>query len=359
MKFNFKLISFKRLYIHFCFLALLNIFFSTDNSQAKTFSINDIEVSRPFEINFNKNEIIDEGFTRAFDQLVLSVTQTKDQKKLEKTSLSLIKGMIETFSIKEEKFIDGIYYLTLNVAFNKKKIFKLLESNNIFPSLPIKKNIFFIPIIIDENKNEILVFSENYLFNNWNSNIKKHYLLNYILPTEDLEDLNLIKYNSKNLENYDFKEIIKKYNLEDYIIMIVFKNNNEIRVLNKINFNNEIDLQNLRFQKLNFDSNSEIKEFIKNLKLTYENYWKSKNEINTSVKLSLTVSIKNNNNLKISQFEKLLTNIDLIYNFYIFKFDNNNIIYKIIFNGSPDKFLKIMNEKDYKFDTQNKVWVIK
>ena len=28
--------------------------------------------------------------------------------------------MIETFSIKEEKFIDDIYYLTLNVSFNKK-----------------------------------------------------------------------------------------------------------------------------------------------------------------------------------------------------------------------------------------------
>ena len=359
MKFNFKLISFKRLYIHFCFLALLNIFFSTDNSQAKTFSINDIEVSRPFEINFNKNEIIDEGFIRAFDQLVLSVTQTKDQKKLEKTSLSLIKGMIETFSIKEEKFIDGIYYLTLNVAFNKKKIFKLLESNNIFPSLPIKKNIFFIPIIIDENKNEILVFSENYLFNNWNSNIKKHYLLNYILPTEDLEDLNLIKYNSKNLENYDFKEIIKKYNLDDYIIMIIFKNNKEIRVLNKISFNEIVDLKNLKFQNLNLNNDKEINEFIENLKTLYEDYWKSKNEINTSVKLSLTILINNKDNSKISQFEEILTNVDLIYDFYIFKFNNKSNIYKVVFNGSPDYFLKIMKDKNYEFETQNQIWVLK
>ena len=39
--------------------------------------------------------------------------------------------MIETFSIKEEKFIDEIYYLALNVSFNKKNIFDLLESNGI------------------------------------------------------------------------------------------------------------------------------------------------------------------------------------------------------------------------------------
>ena len=65
MKFNIKLFNYKRLYIHFCLLALLNIFFSTEIIQAKTFSINDVEISTPFEINFDKNKIIDEGFALA------------------------------------------------------------------------------------------------------------------------------------------------------------------------------------------------------------------------------------------------------------------------------------------------------
>jgi hypothetical protein len=358
MKFNFKFFTFKKLYIHFCFLALLNIFFSTENTHAKTFSINDIEISTPFEMNFNKNEIIDEGFTQAFNQLILSTVQTKDQKKLKNISLSLIKGMIETFSIKEEKFVDEVYFLTLNVSFNKKKIFSLLESKNIFPSLPIKKSVFFIPIILDENRDEILMFSESNLFNKWNSNIKKYHLLEYVLPTEDLEDFNLIKRNSENLENYDFKEIIKKYNLDDYIITIVFKNDDEIRVLNKINFNGKIDLKNLSLKNLSLNNDIEIEEFTKNLKVIFENYWKVKNEINTSVKLTLSVSIDNNNNSKISEFEKILANIDLIYDFYIFKFNNKNNIYKIIFNGSPGYFLKIMKNKNYEFDTQNQIWIL-
>ena len=53
------------------------------------------------------------------------------------------------------------------------------------------------------------IFSENNLFKNWNLNKKKFHLLNYILPTEDLEDFNLIKNKLSDLENYDFKEIIK------------------------------------------------------------------------------------------------------------------------------------------------------
>ncbi len=359
MKFNFKFSNLNRLYNYFWFLALINIFFSTDRLHANTFSVNDIEISAPFEINFNKNEIIDEGFIQAFDQLILSIAQTKDQKKLKQTSVSTVKGMIETFAIKEEKFIDEIYYLTLNVSFDKKKIFNLLERKNIFPSLPLQKKILFIPIILDEDKSEVQIFSESYLFNNWNLIKKKYHLLKYILPTEDLEDFNLIKSKSNNLENYDFQEIISKYNLEDYIVMIIFKNDQEIRVLNKINLNGSMDLKNFRFKGLNLDKDNEIQELIEKLKTVYENYWKSKNQINTSVKLSLWISIENNDNSKIFQLEKTLTNIDLIYDFNIYKFDNKRNIYKIIFNGSPDSFLKIMKDNDYEFDTQNQIWVTK
>ena len=358
MRFNIKLFNYRRLYIHFCFLALLNIFFSTENIQAKTFLINDIEISTPFEINFDKNNIIDEGFLQAFDMLVLSIAQTKDQKKLNKTPLSLIKGMIETFSIKEEKFIDEIYYLSLNVSFNKKKILNLMEKKNIFPSPPVEKNIFFLPIIVDRDSDDISIFSENYIYNNWNSNNQKYHLLRYILPTEDLEDFNLIKRNSKYLESYNFSEIIKKYNLDEYIIAIIFKENNMIKVLNKINFNQQENFKNISFQNLNIDNDQEANKLVESLKIIYENYWKSENEINTSVKISLTISI-NNDNSKISKFEEILNDMDLVYDFSIYKFDNKDSFYKIIFNGSPEHFIKIMKNKNYKFDIQNQIWIIK
>ena len=269
-----------------------------------------------------------------------------------------IKGMIETFSIKEEKFIDEIYYLTLNVSFNKKNIFDLLESKNVFPSLPFKKNFLFIPVFVDQNKNQVSIFSENKLYTSWNSNNKRYNLLNYILPTQDLEDFSLIKKNINNLETYDFKGILDKYNIDDYIIMIVFKNNNKIRVLNKIFFNKKNNLKNLNFDGVNFDNEEEIYEFIDNLKLVYEDFWKSQNQINTSVKLSLNISVDNSNNIKINKFEKILSTMDLIYNFSIYKFNNQNNFYKVIFNGTPDKFLEVMSDQNYDFEIKNKIWVL-
>jgi len=358
MKFISQLKKLKPLYNFFLFLALINIFFSTGKSDAKTFSINDIEISTPFEINFNKNEIIDKGFVEAFYELIFSIVQSKDQIKLKNTSINQIKGMIETFSIIEEKFIDEIYYLTLNVSFNKKYIFDLLETKNIFPSLPVKKDFLFIPVLVDQSKNQVSMFSENKLFSIWNSNNKKYSLLNYILPTQDLDDFSLIKRNINNLEGYDFKEIINKYNISDHIIMIVFKDNNKIRVFNKIFFNQKNNLKNLNYTEVNFDNEEEIFKFVDNLKLVYEDFWKSQNQINTSVKLSLNISVDNSNNIKINKFEKILSNMDLIYNFSIYKFNNRNNFYKVVFNGTPDKFLEVMNYYNYDFEIKNKIWVL-
>ena len=353
-----QLVKLKNLYIFFFILALLNIFFSTENSNAKTFLISEIEISTPFNDGFDKNEIINESFVKAYTQLILLTAQSIDVKKLTNIPIKQIKGLVETFSIREEKFIDEVYYLTLDVSFNKKNFFDLLESKNIFPSLLIKKNLMFIPIIVDEDTNQILLFSENQLFKFWNSKKQKYHLLNYILPNEDIEDFNLIKRNIKNLENYDFNSITKKYNFDDYIIMIIFKNNQGIRVLNKIVFNKNKNIKNFKFKNLNLNNLNHLDKFIKNQKLVFEDYWKLKNQINTSIKLNLTISVDNSNNIKINQLEDYLSNIELIYNFNIFKFDNKKNVYKIIFNGTREKFLEIMRNKNYTFQIKNKVWVL-
>ena len=44
-------------------------------------------------------------------------------------------------------------------------------------------------------------------------------------------------------------------------------------------------------------------------------------------------------------FEENLNQLDLIYDYYIYKLDKDYTFYHIIFNGSPDIFIKKMNEK--------------
>ena len=70
MKSNSIIIHFKILYIFFLFLSLNIFFFSTVKCKAKAFEIDNVNISRPFEINFNKNEVIDEGFKKAYQNLI-------------------------------------------------------------------------------------------------------------------------------------------------------------------------------------------------------------------------------------------------------------------------------------------------
>ena len=146
---NYKKIHLKFLYIFFLYLSLLIFFFSTDKLKAKSFEINNIEISKPFEMKFDKNKVIDEGFKKAFFELILLTVNSSEQKKINNIKINEIKGMIESFSIKEEKFIDETYYVNLGVSFNKKNVFSFLEKKNIFPSIPLKKKVIFIPVIID------------------------------------------------------------------------------------------------------------------------------------------------------------------------------------------------------------------
>ena len=348
----------KRLYIFFSILALIIFFFSTEKVRAKSFEINNIEISKPFKKNFDKNKVIDEGFRKAFLELIYKLTKSSDYKKLEIFSLNEIKSMIETFSIEEEKFINQDYNVTLGVSFNKRKIFNYLEKRNVYPSQIINKKFLFIPILIDEKINDLLIFSNNPIYDNWNTNIKAYDLIEYLLPSEDLEDLSLIKKNLNNIETYDFGEIVKKYDLNNYIVSLIFKSNNEIKVLSKIyNGKNEI-IKNNSFQNLNLNNNEDLNILIENLKNLFENNWKKLNEINTSIKLPIIIKIKNDN-LEISKnFELYLSEIDLVSDYSVQKFNKEFIFYEVLFNGTVQNFINLMKNKNYNLDTQKKVWMI-
>ena len=358
MTFKFYMHSCKRLYIFFWILSLLIFFFSTEKVRAKSFEINDIEISKPFKKDFDKNKVINDGFRKAFLELIYKLTKSSDYKKLEIFNINEVKSMIETFSIQEEKFVNKVYYVTLGVSFNKKKIFNYLEKKNIYPAQIINKKFLFIPIIIDENINGLSIFSDNPIYNNWNSNIKTYELIEYLLPSEDLEDFNLIKKNLDSIETYDFNEIVKKYYMNNYIISLIFKSNDEIRVLSKIYNEKKEIIKNNSFQNLNLSNDEDLSFFVSKLKNLFEDTWKKLNEINTSIKLSIIIKTENDNLKKSARFESDLNDIELVNDYYIQKFDKQFIFYEILFNGTVKNFINIMENKNYNLNTQKKIWIL-
>ena len=354
-----KLISSQKVYIFFISFVLFIIIFSTTFLYANTFKVSNIEISSPFELNFKKSRVIDTGFRTSFLNLLSMITTSSDKDKVKNIPLKELKGMIHSFTINNEKFVNNEYFARLETTFNKKKVLSFLEKNNIFPSIPIRNKVLLIPVLVDTELEMIYLFNVNVFHQKWNAEKKNYHLLEYLLPSEDLQDLNKIQEMSKSIESYDFINLVKKYDLKDYIILIIFKNKNEIKILSKINLNNSLNIDNQRYTKINLETEKDFLKIVEQLKITYENYWKKHNEINTSIKLPITVMINSTKYKRIKDLEKTLENIDLISSFYIQKFDSNSTYYKIIYNGSPKVFFNDMSKRNFDLIMKNNIWTIK
>ena len=359
MQFKNKLSNLNKVYIFFFSTVLIINIISTSTSSASTFKIKDLEISEPFNVNFNKEKVINKAFREAFIELISMITTSSDQKKIRKTSINEIKSLIDSFTMNKERFVSNSYLVNFDVGFNKKNTLNFFEKKNIFPSIPQKKEILLIPIFVDLQSSQVSLFNDNLFYNKWNLNKERFFLLNYILPTEDLEDVNLILKNKESIEEYDFQSIVKKYNIADFIVVIIYKNFNELNILSKIKINNISKIESQSFKEVNINDSQSLNSVLFDLKNTYENYWKGINKINTSIKLPLSVSLDSTKYKKILNLESTLDDLDSVFSYEISQFDNKIIHYKIIYNGPPNKFLIDLNTKGIEIDTQNQNWKIK
>ena len=340
-----KLLKLKKVYIFFISYVLFIIIFFTTYLNANTFRVSDINISSPFDLNFKKSSVIDRGFKISFSSLLSMITTSGDKNKIKDISIKELKSMIDSFTISDEKFINNEYFAKLETTFNKRKILTFLETKNIFPSIPLKNKVLLVPVLVNTETDNIYLFNNNIFYDRWNDTKKNYQLLDYLLPSEDLEDLNKLQEMSDSVESYDFINLITKYDLKDYIISIIYKNNDEIKILSKINLNNSFKINNQKYSNINLANEKDFNMILENLKNFYEDEWKKNNEINTSIKLPLNISIRSTDYKKIMYLEEVLANIDLISNFYILKFNNKFIQYRIIYNGSPKTFFNDMKNR--------------
>ena len=214
-------------------------------------------------------------------------------------------------------------------------------------------------ILIDNDEDKVLLFDRNPFYLKWNDNTKNFSQINYVLHEEDILDLKLINENKDIIENFKFDQIIKKYDTEDYIVVIYFESKNNLRVLSKMFYEGKVKISNQSYKKKDILNNSQLLSIIEKTKIFFEDIWKQNNQINTSIKLPINISINSKRVKQIQSFENYLAQLDLVSNFYVTSFNNNNTIYKIIFNGNPNQFLNLMREKDIDIDIDKEVWKVR
>ena len=153
--------------------------------------------------------------------------------------------------------------------------------------------------------------------------------------------------------------MINKYDIKDSIILIIYKEGNGIRTLSKVNLNNTLKIQNKNYPKTDILNEDNFSNIVKGLKQFYEDQWKKNNEINTSIKLPITISINSKKTKKIIELERVLDSMDLVSDFNILNFNSESVQYKITYNGTPNIFLNDMEKKNIELEMKNNIWTIK
>ena len=347
------------LYFHFLLLILIFIKFSTIELFADNYTVKDINIKEQYDINFNKDEVINKGFEKAFKTLIFRIVENKDKDLFDDISSKKISSLIDNFSITNEQFVNNNYEVDFKVKFDKKKLLSFIRSKKVTSSVPKTSNVLFIPIVIDVKTNEINYFNKNYFYNNWNNINKNYFLLNYSLPDENIENFRLFQKIKNNIENDDLSEITNKYNFENIFIVIFYKNKTSLKIYSKISFSNSDFNFNINKIISNYSDYEKLDNIILSLKNLYEDKWKLINKINTSITNSIRISAENSSYIITDKLEYLLNQSDFVYGYEIERFNNNEIIYRIIYNSNTDKFLNTLKVNDIIVNSSGNIWKIK
>ena len=355
---NKNLIYLNKTYIIF-FITLLFLIFYVSRVDSAIFKVEQIEISEPFDENFKKEKVIDKAFILAFKKLINMTVSSNKIEKIGTLKVKEIKNLIDSFQIKNEKFKNNEYSALIEVNFNRQNTFLFFEKKNIFPSIPLKKELIILPIFVDEASQDIFIFNKNPFFENWNKNVKSYHLLKYVLPSEDIDIINVLNKEINNLEEFEFSKLVQNYNFKEYIVCLIYDEKDRYKVYSKIKIKNKNKIVSKSYPKNNIKEPKILENLINDFKKVYEDEWKEINKINRSVKLAINLSLSSSNFERNIEFQKFLSSTDQISKYSIKNFNNKIINYKIIFNGSPKQFITFAKQKNFLIDTKKQVWEVK
>ena len=335
----------------------LLLFYSKSFSEENVFTIDEVKVNGTFDINFSREEYIDKVFLESYKMLMSKILLSSDFNKLSLLSLNRIKNLISNFQILNETYINGEYIGTYKVYFNEKKVKKFLNRNNVSFSQPKKIIAIFYPVLFIDNK--LQDFTNNYFYKYWNEIKIKNELISFILPIEDLDDVYKIKKMKNSFEELNIKNIVEKYNIDNYAFAFIENENNKLNVYLKTNFNKNKISKNISYKNFDINNKKNLKNILKDLKIKVTDIWKKENEINLSSPLSLNIKFINTKPNRIDIFKDTLDKINTIDNYFIEEININYAFIKIFYYGNPKKLTEELLKFSYELKNDQGRWVVR
>ena len=199
----------------------------------------------------------------------------------------------------------------------------------------------------------------NYFYNSWNEDEKETDLIEYILPAENIDDILLIRKYQNSLESIDVKKILSKYDIKDYIFLIINSENDTYKIFLKgLTSGNEV-IKSFALSTTNKNIEVRKKELIKKIKTEVSETWKSQNliDVRTPSFLNIFLDIKKNDDLL--NLQRVLNKIELIQKHSVMELNKDYARIKIRYIGEISKIKSKFTEQKIKINIVDNQWTLR
>jgi len=186
-------------------------------------------------------------------------------------------------------------------------------------------------------------------------------LIQYILPSENIEDIQLINNYKDNIFELNISNFFKEYEFEN----IVFLNIDMTKDTAKIYINTRIEGKKLNKNlviknKRELDQENFNNQIILEINNTITDLIKSQNLIDVKTPSFLNVSIKiNNKKSNLAEFNNRIKNIDLIDNYYVQQINKDYVLVKIRYLGKISKIINKLKKQNIDLQMIKGQWQLK
>ena len=337
-------------------ILILIVFLKTGNllSENNLFNVNNILLEKKDSISSNK--LANQAIENAFIKLKNKVLLNEDIPKVSDLNFREIRKLVKYYNISKNSE-EKNNQINFSVTFDKDKIHNLFYSKGISYSDISDKEFYILPILFKDN--EIFIFSNNIFYDNWN-NKNKEDLLEFILPTENIELIQIINKSRENLIDLELTNVFKEYSNKNVALAIIeYSVTEEKKIYLKSKIEDKIISRSFILKKNTPEKQNLNKKIIHRIKDEITNLVKSQNLIDVRTPSFLNVKLNLNKKNNLVLLNSKIKKIDLIENIFVQEYNKDYVNLRIKYLGKLEKIINQLKKENINLKFNNDRWLIK